>query len=656
MGLPAHLPGRHRLVEELRGVVGDSRGEHEALQGAGGHAGAGELLDGLQQTVVTAQPPGHGLPPGEEDRQVTRRHRLQLGAQPGERAALEATQHPRVAHVVAVLVGPAQFQGTQRTLHQSTRRDETGDRRARDPLRQVETGGCRRGRERSASRGEPGQERRDRVVADVEKRLRDADGQRDPECVPQPAGVFDDGPHRAAGDADLDEATRPLELGQPALDVRGGLGSGAGGDLGGGQGPQPAQHVGDVFGAAAAPLVGEVLQFGLDVEHGLRVEQVAHERAVGTEQLGEQPRIQRECRGPALGQRGVTLVEELRHVAEHEAAGERRRRRGLHVGDLHAARLDVAQQRAQPGHVVDVLKALPDRLQHHRELRIPGGDLQQVHRALPLLPQRLATARVTTRQQEGAGRALTEPGCEQRRAADLPGHQLGDLVGRWQDRFREPSRPLVVTAVVDVDVRQVEHDPVVAVHDLDVDVEPLAQPRADDQRPRGVHLRSVRGVQDDPPVAEFVAETLEHQVPVVGHPSGAVRLLAQIREQVVGRPLVEAGVGETGPGALVGGGRQLPHESADGAAEFAAATDPVTAPERQPAGRARRRGDQHPVVGDLLDSPRGGAEREDVTDPGFVDHLLVEFADASAGAPASGEEDAEEPAVRDRAAAGDREP
>ena len=54
-----------------------------------------------------------------------------------------------------------------------------------------------------------------------------------------------------------------------------------------------------------------------------------------------------------------------------------------------------------------------------------------------------------------------------------------------------------------------------------------------------------------------------------------------------------------------------------------------------------------------------GAEREHVADPRLVDHLLVELADpvrVLALALRAGQEHAEQPAVGDRAAAGDREP
>ena len=63
-----------------------------------------------------------------------------------------------------------------------------------------------------------------------------------------------------------------------------------------------------------------------------------------------------------------------------------------------------------------------------------------------------------------------------------------------------------------------------------------------------------------------------------------------------------------------------------------------------------------PVVGDLLDPPGRRAEREHVADPGLVDHLLVELADAATGPSRPTQEHPEQPAVGDRAAAGHREP
>ena len=77
-------------------------------------------------------------------------------------------------------------------------------------------------------------------------------------------------------------------------------------------------------------------------------------------------------------------------------------------------------------------------------------------------------------------------------------------------------------------------------------------------------------------------------------------------------------------------------------------------PERQLAGQPGRGRDEHPVVGDVLDPPARRAEGEDVADPRLVHHLLVELADPRALL--ADEEDAEQAAVGDGAAAGDRKP
>lgn len=74
-------------------------------------------------------------------------------------------------------------------------------------------------------------------------------------------------------------------------------------------------------------------------------------------------------------------------------------------------------------------------------------------------------------------------------------------------------------------------------------------------------------------------------------------------------------------------------------------------PEGQTTRHAVGGADQNPIEGDLLDPPTGGAEREDVADPGFVDHFLVEFADA--GRFLANHVDGEEAAVGDCAAGSD---
>ncbi len=168
-----------------------------------------------------------------------------------------------------------------------------------------------------------------------------------------------------------------------------------------------------------------------------------------------------------------------------------------------------------------------------------------------------------------------------------------------------------------------------------------------------MHLHAVGRVQDEPPVAEFVAEALDHERRVVRHVSGRRALVAEEGQQVRHGAVVEAGGGHADPGVVVGRGVDLAHEGAGRAAELGGPTDAVALPERHASGLPERRADDHAVVRDLLDPPARGAEGEDVADAGLVDHLLVELADA--GRLLADHEHAEHAAVGDRATARHRE-
>ena len=69
--------------------------------------------------------------------------------------------------------------------------------------------------------------------------------------------------------------------------------------------------------------------------------------------------------------------------------------------------------------------------------------------------------------------------------------------------------------------------------------ERLAQPRGERQRPRRVHAAAERREDADAPVADLVAEALDDDRPVGRHRAGRACLLAQEREQVARRALVE---------------------------------------------------------------------------------------------------------------------
>ena len=158
-------------------------------------------------------------------------------------------------------------------------------------------------------------------------------------------------------------------------------------------------------------------------------------------------------------------------------------------------------------------------------------------------------------------------------------------------------------------------------------------------------------MQDHPPVAELVAEAFDQQRAVGGQVAGGRLLFRDELRQIVSGERIQAeafGV----VGHLVRAA-ELADELTDGGSEFGGSADAVTVPERQPARLAVRRGDQHPVVRDLLDPPAGRAQGEDVTHPGLVDHLLVQFAHPRLLF--AHHVDGEQPAVRDRAARGDRQ-
>ena len=102
----------------------------------------------------------------------------------------------------------------------------------------------------------------------------------------------------------------------------------------------------------------------------------------------------------------------------------------------------------------------------------------------------------------------------------------------------------------------------------------------------------------------------------------------------------------------------IPHEPALHLAESGIAPEALAVPERQSGRAAGCRHHHHAVVGDVLDLPGGGAEGDDVADAGFIDHLLVELADAPGPfARLLFRQDHRVLAtVRDRAAGGDGQP
>ena len=109
---------------------------------------------------------------------------------------------------------------------------------------------------------------------------------------------------------------------------------------------------------------------------------------------------------------------------------------------------------------------------------------------------------------------------------------------------------------------------------------------------------------------------------------------------------------QPGQGGRRLGRHHLPHEGPHRPPQLQGPARAVAVPERHLARQPGGGGDDHPVVGDVLDAPGAGPQQERLAGAGLVDHLLVELAHPGP----VGQEHAVEAAVGDGAAAGDGQP
>ena len=654
---PHDLAGRAQLVEHPGGVVTHPRRQNQGFHRGRRQHRPGQLLDRPQDALGPAQPPLGTLPGGQESPVVGLWNRLHLGSQRRDRAAPDRPQHARVTELarggvrteLALDHPPVRGEATQRV-----RRDRAPEPKPR--------GGFLNG-ERHVRARVPHQQLPERVRRRRREHLGHPTGQRYPERIAEAPGVLDAGPGLATADPRPEDPRGRLQPRQPArhdlLDRLPGSHPRPGHQLVESQRAQHPQQVGHLVGVTRPPRFGEMLQLVGGARQRGRVEQLPQRQPLRrAQQLGQQVGVERQRRRPLLGERGVPLVHELRDIAEQQRGRERRRRRRPHLDDAHLARPDPPHQLDQPGHIEHVLNALAHRLQHDRERRIARRHRQQLRRPLPLLPQGLTPIRTPLRQQQRPARALPEPRREQRRSTHLLGDERSDLLGVEQDHLQQITQPAgrplaprltVALGVPTAQIRQPQDDAVVGVHRLNVDPVPLVHTRRDRQRPRRMHRRPVRRVDDDPPVAQLVGEPLDDQLGVVWEAPGRLPLLGQVGHEVVGRPRVQPRVGQPLTRSRRLQRPDLTDERPDRLAQLGRASERVALPEREASGLAGGRGDQHLVGGDVLDAPGRGAERDDVADPRLVDHLFVEFSDPPPRTLAR-DEHPEQPPVGDRAA------
>ncbi len=156
-----------------------------------------------------------------------------------------------------------------------------------------------------------------------------------------------------------------------------------------------------------------------------------------------------------------------------------------------------------------------------------------------------------------------------------------------------------------------------------------------------------RRVDAHPPIAHFVAKPLHHDRAVVRYRSSRGRLVVEIGQQVLDRPVVEPGaLTQASGGGLGSRGAQFADHLAQRGAELDRPAGRVRFPERDLAWLARRRGDQHLGRRDLRDAPGRRAQDEVLPHARLVDHLLVQLTDAPAVA---GQVHGVEAAIRDGA-------
>ena len=248
----------------------------------------------------------------------------------------------------------------------------------------------------------------------------------------------------------------------------------------------------------------------------------------------------------------------------------------------------------------------------------------------------------------GAGRGRRPRGTRSRTARSRAGRRPR------APRSRRGRTARSSTGIRVLGLGEAHDDPVVAPQHLHVEPEPLEQALLDRERPRRVHAWPERREEAHAPVADLVAEPLDHDRAVVGHGPGRLGLLVEVRDEVAGGALVE------------------PERRAGASRRRARARSPrssrVNAPIARPSSIGRP-GLSPFQNGILPGSPGAGTtttrsyvmssiRHDDApsmkTSPlrDLVDHLLVELADARA----VGQEHAEQAAVGDRARRGDREP
>ena len=396
-------------------------------------------------------------------------------------------------------------------------------------------------------------------AADARKCSGTPGGSADTQRVPVTPGILDGDPARLPGDRAAARARREASsvgqpcpgrrAGEPRLPPRAGVrrprpSRGRPAAAAGRAGHRPTSLRGDLSRACSSSSTSS---------ERLAIEELP--QLLGTQEFAQQVAIEGQGLRATVQQRRVALVHVGGDVVEEERRGEGRGVRRLHADDADLAALDGRQDAAQGRQVEDVAEDLPIGLQDDGERAIATGHRQQ------LRARAGASARAACAGRGGvvaaAGHARRSRGSDSRRApsrprSPSPGPRLPPRRSARRPRPAPPSSAVWWAAGLQrrlprrrparasgIGRRQADDDAVIGPDGLHLHAERLAQPGLDGQRPGCVDAGAERRQQADAPVAQLVAEALQHDGAIGRQRTGGSLLLVEIAQHVRAGQLVE---------------------------------------------------------------------------------------------------------------------
>ena len=189
--------------------------------------------------------------------------------------------------------------------------------------------------------------------------------------------------------------------------------SDAAGDLFARQIAKAQAKVVDAISGAGTVVFEQALGGLFNLGDGVGIEQFAE---VGiAQQFAQLILIDGESLGATFGQRSVSVIEEIGHIAEQQRGSEGRRLAGVDHMDAELALFDGPQGFKQRRHVEYVAQAFAIGLEQHRKRWIARSHAQQVVGAFAQLPQRGAGIGAAARKEQcSSGGFAKSPGKERR--------------------------------------------------------------------------------------------------------------------------------------------------------------------------------------------------------------------------------------------------